>query len=86
MTVFEYNNDMIIVNAGLMFPEEDMLGVDFIILDFSYVFDNIEKVRGLILTYGHEDYKGAIPIVIERNLYDYLRNTTYLWTLQEQAP
>ncbi len=49
-TLFEYSDDMIIVDAGLMFPEEDMLGVDFVIPDFSYVLDNREKVRGIIIT------------------------------------
>jgi ribonuclease J len=65
MTIFEYGNDIIIVDAGLMFPEEDMLGVDFVIPDFSYIFDNREKVRGMILTHGHEDHIGALPFLLK---------------------
>ncbi|MGB9715009.1 MAG: ribonuclease J [Thermodesulfovibrionales bacterium] len=65
MTVFEYNNDIIIIDAGLMFPEEDMLGVDYVIPDFSYILDNKEKIRGIILTHGHEDHIGALPFLLK---------------------
>ncbi|MBI5213671.1 MAG: ribonuclease J [Nitrospirae bacterium] len=65
MTVFQYADDFIIVDAGLMFPEEDMLGVDFVIPDFSYVLDNREKVKGIILTHGHEDHTGALPFLLK---------------------
>lgn len=65
MTVFEYNNDIIVVDAGLMFPEEDMLGVDFVIPDFSYLLDNREKIKGLIITHGHEDHTGALPFLLK---------------------
>ena len=65
MTVFEYENDIIIVDAGLMFPEEDMLGVDFVIPDFSYIIENKDKVRGIVLTHGHEDHTGALPFLLK---------------------
>jgi len=65
MTIVEYENDMIIVDVGLMFPEEDMLGVDFVIPDFSYVIENKEKVRGIVLTHGHEDHTGALPFLLK---------------------
>lgn len=65
MTVFTYADDMIIVDAGLMFPEEDMLGVDFVIPDFSYVLENKEKIKGLIITHGHEDHTGAVPFLLK---------------------
>ncbi len=65
MTVFQYAGDLIIVDAGLMFPEEDMLGVDFVIPDFSYIMENREKVKGIILTHGHEDHTGALPFLLK---------------------
>jgi len=65
MTVMEYGNDMIIIDAGLMFPTEDMLGVDFVIPDFTYVLENRDKVRGIFLTHGHEDHVGALPFLLK---------------------
>ena len=65
MTVFQYAGDLIIVDAGLMFPEEDMLGVDFVIPDFSYIIENREKLKGIILTHGHEDHTGALPFLLK---------------------
>lgn len=65
MTVIEYLDDMIVIDAGLMFPEEDMLGVDFVIPDCSYIIKNKEKVRGIILTHGHEDHTGALPFLLK---------------------
>ncbi len=65
MTVFEYNNDIVVIDAGLMFPEEDMLGVDFVIPDFSYLLNNREKLKGVILTHGHEDHTGALPFLLK---------------------
>jgi ribonuclease J len=65
MTVFEYNDDIIVVDAGLMFPEEDTLGVDFIIPDFSYLINNKEKIKAVVLTHGHEDHTGALPFLLK---------------------
>lgn len=61
MLVIEYENEMIIVDCGIGFPEEDMPGIDVVIPDFSYVIQNKQKLRGIFLTHGHEDHIGALP-------------------------
>jgi ribonuclease J len=65
MTVFQHGEDLIIVDAGLMFPEEDMLGVDYVIPDFSYILENRDKVKGIFVTHGHEDHTGALPFLLK---------------------
>ena len=67
MTVFEYEDDIIIVDAGVMFPENDMLGVDLIIPDYHYLMEEgrLEKIRAILITHGHEDHIGALPHLVE---------------------
>lgn len=65
ITAFEYDNEIIIVDCGLAFPGDDMLGVDFVIPDISYLIKNSKKVKGIILTHGHEDHIGALPYVLK---------------------
>lgn len=64
MTAFEYGNDIIIVDCGLMFPEEEMMGIDFIVPNIEYLKENRKKIRGVIITHGHFDHIGAIPYLI----------------------
>ncbi len=66
MMAYEYGKNILLVDTGLMFPENDMLGIDYIIPDFEYLYDKIDWVRGIVITHGHEDHTGAITHVLER--------------------
>ncbi len=65
MTVLEYGKDMIVVDCGLGFPEDDMYGVDLVIPDVTYLVNNLKKLRGYFITHGHEDHIGSIPYVLQ---------------------
>ena len=65
ITAFEYEDSIIVVDCGLAFPEDGMLGIDLVIPDVTYLKNNIEKVKGFVITHGHEDHIGALPYVMK---------------------
>lgn len=66
ITAFEFEDSIIVVDCGLSFPEDDMLGIDLVIPDVTYLEDNIDRVKGFVITHGHEDHIGALPYVLKR--------------------
>ena len=66
ITIFEYNNEILIVDCGMSFPEEDMYGIDIVIADYDYLDKNSHKIKGMIVTHGHEDHIGGIPYLLKQ--------------------
>ena len=66
ITVLEYGNDILVVDCGLAFPDDEMLGVDLVIPDVDYLEKNADRIRAVLLTHGHEDHIGALPYVLKK--------------------
>ena len=64
ITVFEYGNDILVVDCGMAFPDDEMLGIDLVLPDTTYLVKNKERVKGIVVTHGHEDHIGALPYVL----------------------
>ena len=70
LTLFEYGRNIIIVDCGSMFPENDMWGIDLVIPDMEYLRSRASSIRGVVLTHGHEDHTGALPYLLKENAPD----------------
>jgi ribonuclease J len=85
MMALRYGDDIIVIDAGMMFPESELLGIDLVIPDISYLKQNRQHVRAIILTHGHEDHIGALPYIL-RDLEVPVYGTRFTLALVKKAP
>ena len=84
MTLLETEGDLVVIDAGLMFPEEEMLGIDLVLPEMTYLLEQREKVRGVVLTHGHEDHTGSLPFLLQQLTVPVFGTTLALGLVQEK--
>lgn len=85
MTLYECQGDMILVDCGLAFPEPDMLGVDLVIPDFTYVEQNVDKIKGIFITHGHEDHIGGLAYLLQKLIFPFTVQSLQSVLLRESS-